>query len=247
MDSYRPASLLSSISKYLKKLHIINCIPISQRINCFMKGNTDFEKKKNHSTELDNMELLDRVLSALNYETLPVSIFMDLSKAFDTLDHKILINELKYYGINGTPLCCFMGYMSNRTKYVEINNVISSRSTISTGVPQGSILGPLLFFIYMNDLLPCASNLFHCILHADDTTLFGTIEHSIPWQNSNVNDQLNQELLQVYEWLAVNKLSLNINKTKFMVFHPYQKDIWQLTPTLKINNMEMERHPISIS
>ena len=92
----------------------------------------------------------------------------------------------------------------------------------------------------MNDL-PCASNLFHCILYADDTTLFSTIGYSIPLQNSNVNDQLNHELLQAYEWLAVNKLSLNINKTKFMVFHPYQKDTSQLTPTLKINNMEIER------
>ena len=145
----------------------------------FYEGQYGFREK--HSTELANMELLDRVLSALNDEKLPVSIFMDLSKAFDTLDHKILIDKLKYYGITGTPLCWFMGYLSNRTQYVEINNVISSRSTISTGVPQGSILGPLLFFIYMNDL-PCASNLFHCILYADDTTLFSTIWYSIPLQ-----------------------------------------------------------------
>ena len=191
-----------------------------------MKGNMDFEKK--HSTELANMELLDRVFSALDDKKLLVSIFMDLSKAFDTLDHKILINKLKYYGINGTPLCWFMSYLSNGTQYVEMNNVISSRSTISTGVPQGSILGPLLFLVYMNDL-PCASNLFHCILYANDTTLFSTFGYSIPLQNSNVSDQLNQELLQVYEWLSVNKLSLNINKIKFMVFHPYQKDISQLT------------------
>ena len=204
----------------------------------FYEGQYGFREK--HSTELANMELLDRVLSALNDKKLPVSIFMDLSKAFDTLDHKILIDKLKYYGINGTPLCWFMSYLSSRTQYVEINNHISSRSTISTGVPQGSILGPLLFFIYMNDL-PCASNLFHYILYADDTTIFSTIGYSIPLQNSNVNDQLNQKLLQVYEWLAVNKLSLNINKTKFMVFHPYQKDISQLTPTLKINNMEIEK------
>ena len=165
---------------------------------------------------------------------------MDLSRAFDTLDHNILLNKLKYYGINGTPLSWFISYLSTRTQYVEINHVISSRSSISTIVPQDSILGPLLFFIYMNDL-PCASNLFHCILYADDPTLFRTIGHSILLQNSNVNDQLNQKLLQVYESLAVNKLSLNINKTKFMIFHPYQKDISQLTPTLKINNMEIEK------
>ena len=186
------------------------------------------------------MELLDWVLSALSDKKLPVSIFMDLSKAFDTLDHKILQNKLQYYGTNGTPYCWFMSYLSGRTECVEINHVISSRSSISTGVPQGSILGSLLFLIYMNDL-PCASNLFHLILYADDTTLLSTIGYSIALQNSNVNDQLNRELLQVYGWLVVKKLSLNVNKTKFMVFHPCEKDISQLTPTLKINNMEIEK------
>ena len=203
----------------------------------FYEGQYGFREK--HSTELSNMELLDRVIFALNDKRLPVLLFMDLSKAFDTLDHKILLNKLKYYGINGTPLCWFMSYLPNSTTYVEINNIVSSRSAIITGVSQGSILGPLLFFIYMNEL-PCASNLFHCILSADDTTLFSTIGYSIPLQNSKVKDQLNQELLQVYECLTVNKPSLNINKTKFMVFHPYQKYILQLTPTLKINSMGIE-------
>ena len=98
----------------------------------------------------------------------------------------------------------------------------------------------------MSDLL-CASNLFHYILYADDTTFFSTIGYSITLQNSNVNDQINQELLQVYEWLAVNKLSFNINKNKFMVFHPYQKDILQLTSTLKITTWRLKSYPISIS
>ena len=129
------------------------------------------------------------------------------SRSFDTLEHKIILDELQYYGINGTPLCWFMSHLSNRTQYVEINHVIFSRSSTSTGVPHGSIIvQPLLFFIYINEL-PRASNLFHCILDTDDSTPFSTIGYSIPLQNSNVNDRQNTELLQVYEWLTVNKLS----------------------------------------
>ena len=109
---------------------------------------------------------------------------MDLSKAFDTLDHNILIKKLQYYGVIGTPLNWFQSYLTDRTQYVEVNNESSSLQTILTGVPQGSILGPLLFLIYMNDI-PNASNLFTFILYADDTTLFSTTEYSIPSSSSN--------------------------------------------------------------
>ena len=133
-----------SISKLFEKVAYNQVYSYFTTNELFYEGQYGFREK--HSTELANMELLERVLSALNDKKLPVSIFMDLSKAFDILDHKILMNKSKYYGINWTPLCWFMSYLSNRTQYVEINNVISSSSTISTGVPQGSILVPLLFF-----------------------------------------------------------------------------------------------------
>ena len=97
-------------------------------------------------------------------------------------------NKLKYYG---TPMCWFMSYLSNRTQYVKMNNVISSRSTISTGVPQVSIRTSTIFDLYE------LHRIFHCILYADDTTIFSIIGYSIPLQNSNVNGQLNQQLLEV--------------------------------------------------
>ena len=122
---------------------------------------------------------MDRVISALNDKFLPISIFMDLSKAFDTLDHDILLGKLRYYGINGTSLDWFRSYLSNRKQYVEINNERSSCLDIKTGVPQGSILGPLLFLIFMNDK-PNVSQAFRFILYADDTNSFSTIEYSIP-------------------------------------------------------------------
>ena len=112
--------------------------------------------------------------------------------------------------------------------------------TITTGVPQGSILGPFLFLIYMNDI-PQSSQSFRCIQYADGTNLFTTIEYSLPISISNVSELLNNELKEINDWLSQSKLTLNIQKTKFMVFHPYQKYITGLIPMLKINDVEIER------
>ena len=108
--------------------------------------------EKKHSTELATIELVDRILSDIDNKFLPVVVFMDLSKAFDTLDHTILIHKLQYYGITGIALNWYQSYLSNRLQYVDISGSISSMQHITTGVPQGSVLGPLLFLIYMNDL-----------------------------------------------------------------------------------------------
>ena len=100
----------------------------------------------------------------------PVSVFLDLSKAFDTLNHTILIEKLQYYGLNDTSLNWFHSYLHDRLQFTEYNSVCSHVVTLSTGVPQGSILGPLLFIIYMNDIQAATSN-FKAILYADDTNL----------------------------------------------------------------------------
>ena len=142
---------------------------------------------------------------------------MDLSKAFDTLDHNILIKKLAHYGINGIPLEWFTSYFTGRSQYVEIDGVSSNVLSLSTGVPQGSILGPLLFLIYMNDI-PYCTKYFNFILYADDTTLSNTIQ--IPSMSPL---DINDELAKVYDWLAVNTLSLNVKKTKYVIFHAINK------------------------
>ena len=131
---------------------------------------------------------------------------MDLSKAFDTLDHNILLNKLKYDGIKNTELSWFLSYLTERSQYVEINGITSNVLAISTGVPQGSILGPLLFLIYMNDI-PEVSTFFKYILYADDTSLLNSLSISLNSYNPDIHT-INLELSKIYDWLAVNKFSL---------------------------------------
>ena len=120
------------------------------------------------------LELADRITQELDKGNVPFNIYLDLSKAFDTLDHNTMLYKLSYFGVKGIAINLFKNYLYNRTQYVEFRNNHSTFSTIKTGVPQGSILGPLPFIIYINDIIK-ASNVFKFIMYADDTTLFSTI------------------------------------------------------------------------
>ena len=169
------------------------------------------------------LEIVDRIIQHLDNKKTPINIYLDLSKAFDTINHPILINKLNFYGINGKALDVFKSYLRNRAQFVEFDNFKSDTLDISTGVPQGSVLGPLLFLIYVNDI-SIASNIFDFISYADDTTLSSQIHcFGDAKDNDNISNNISSELNKISEWLKINKLSLNIKKTKFMVFHTPQK------------------------
>jgi hypothetical protein len=237
LDNYRPISLLTALSKVFEKVVFI-------QVHNYFKVNLLFHRSQygfrlNHSTEYAILEFVDNVINDIEINRIPLAIFLDLSKAFDTLNHTILLSKLNFYGIQNTELLWFKSYLSGRTQLVEINNVTSDVLEISTGVPQGSILGPLLFIIYMNDICN-ASNLFKFVLFADDTNLSTSLS-STNQTLENFSENVNLELNKIRIWLSLNKLSLNVSKTKYMLFRPKNKILNSDNIHLQINDIKIQR------
>ena len=238
-DNYRPISLLPSISKIFEKIVFLQLYEYFNTNDLLYESQYGFRQL--HSTEFAALEITDQIYNNLDNKKSLLAIYLDLSKAFDTIDHSILIHKLKYYGVQGTTLNWFTSYLTNRQQYVQVNDEVSSLKTISTGVPQGSILGPLLFIIYMNDIAKVTDK-FHFTLYADDTSLSEPLcTFTVNTGNRKaLSDAINTELQLIYDWLSLNKLSLNVKKTKMMIFHTRQRNIQNVIPKLVINGTPIE-------
>ena len=156
--------------------------------------------KKILLTELAAVELVDRIRLYLDKGQIPLSVFLDLSKAFDTLDHSILLTKLNSYGVSGSALKWFQSYLSHRQQFVDFDGTVSDICTLSTGVPQGSILGPLLFIIYTNDI-HIASKQLNLILYVDYTNVISLCVHSVHKSHCSPFQWLSFPTISMKNWI----------------------------------------------
>ena len=215
VSNYRPISLLSNINKIFEKLVYSRLYSFLTLHNCIYELQFGFRAK--HSTNHALLSITERIRDALDNSNYACGIFIDLQKAFDTVDHQILLKKLEHYGVRGLSNNWFKSYLTNRQQFVSINGFNSSNKNMDYGVPQGSVLGPLLFLIYINDL---EKSIKFCTTHhfADDTNLL-YVNKSL----KKIQKYVNLDLKFLCKWLKANKISLNASKTELIIFRDPRK------------------------
>jgi exonuclease III len=231
VSNYRPISLLSSISKIYEKL-------MHNRLVTFLNSNNSLYEcqygfRTGRSCEHALLTAQKTILDALNKREIALLLLIDFSKAFDMVEHSILLRKLENYGIRGIALNWVKSYLSNREQFVTVSGKDSAKSEMAYGVPQGSILGPLLFIIYINDI-PEISKLAKFILYADDANIIVT---------GNTITEVNEKILALantlLEWVDSNGLALNLKKTHYVIFSRQRLDNDALS--LNMANTPIER------
>ena len=232
-SNYRPISILPIFSKILEKLMYKRLTSFLDKYDLLYEHQYGFQKRK--STEHAILDLNFNIIKTIEKEEKAFTIFLDFAKAFDTVNHKILLNKLEHFGIRSTPLNWFESYLSNRQQYVKISQQISDCKTVKYGVSQGSVLGPLLILIYINDIAFSNKKVsFH--LFADDTCLF--------YSNKDYNQletDVNTALENIANWLKANKLTLNVKKSNLILFDTRKNPKNNTTVKICISSNELEQ------
>ena len=231
-NNYRPISVLPIFSKLFEKL-------MYQRLYNYLEHHEilyplQFGFREKCSTSHALISISELIRNSIDNKEFGCGIFIDLKKAFDTVNHSLLLKKLDHYGIRGNVNNWFQSYLSQREQFVTINGYKSVSLPVTCGVPQGSVLGPLLFLLYINDL-PNTSNLLKFHLFADDTNIYFSSKNL-----DAIQQTLNNELQAVSDWMNCNRLALNIKKTNFILFHSKQHKPYQPF-NIKINDINIEQ------
>ena len=218
VNNFRPISLLSIFDKILEKLMHKRLYTFLEEHDILFKNQFGFRKRS--STGHSLIEISEEIKESIDNGKYGCGIFIDLKKAFDTVNHNILLMKLEHYGLRGPLLKWFETYLTGRKQFVYYNGVSSDIVSISCGVPQGSVLGPLLFLLYINDL-PNISSKLSFFLSVDDTNIY--------YESTNlaeIENTVNAELKKLSQWLNLNRLALNVGKTNFVIFRSSKKPLY---------------------
>lgn len=237
VSNFRPITVCSSVAKILEKVVRDRVMAYLDRAKILNKSQFGFRSK--HSTNHAVINLTESTLDALEKGLKVGGVYLDIAKAFDTVNFDILLRKLEFYGFRANTLMWFESYLKNREQFVNIKNERSETYQLKWGIPQGGTLAPILFILFMNDITNCSS-IFDFSIYADDTCLILGINRD------GYDETMKSELERVVDWFSSNELLLNVMKTDYLHFGPHHKkhyikgehdmgDLHEITPNFILN------------
>ena len=232
-ENYRPINLLNCFGKVFEKLIYIQMMNFIDKHKVLFIYQYGFRRK--HSTSLALIDIVDKIKFAIDNNEYALGILLDITKAFDSTNHDILLSKLEHYGFRGHSLLFLESNFTDRRQYISTNNCKSNTRSIKYGVPQGSILGPLLFLLFINDIQYVSQNI-DLRLFVDDTAI--SLHHKdidVLMQDGKIT------MKEIMTWFETNKLSLSLSKSNFILFHGKQKNSQRQITNITIGHKAIPR------